>query len=229
MRHALFGCLLYYFHSPIVGIFIVWVCIMLVSFSHCCGDIVQVFAAKPQLDDDFSEEDFLSSACSSHQGSVCSIDAYSPSADSISQGSGGGGRSYRRRSSSCTSETTKFREKLQSLSKSAELQEHLVTESPRERELEEEGMKEEVDKATEERERLNVQDYTDYPSDSEQTNNNSNASNNKERSQAAGRKEIASLDRSSGKRTTLNVSEKVAERSSSAVTPTSIYSAGYDL
>lgn len=52
--------------------------------------------------------------------------------DNISTDSG-----HRRRSS--TSDATKFRERLQMLSRSVETQEHLVTESPREGELEEEG------------------------------------------------------------------------------------------
>ena len=201
-------------------------------FDCYCG-FVQVFAAKPQLDDNFSEEDFLSSACSSNQGSFCSIDTNS--ADTMSQssvGSGGGGgggkRRYRKRSSS---DTTKFREKLQSLSRSVELQENLVTESPRERELEDEVGEDETEERGEGGSgRVNGQDFMDYPSDTEPTANNSNDNNNggspSDYTVAVAKEPIAitrtAVDQSDdGKKKVLNFSEKVRE--------SSVYSAGFDL
>lgn len=71
-------------------------------------------------------------------------------AESISMGSSSGHRMQHRRRSS-TSDTSKFREKLQLLSHSVEMQEHLVTESPREKEQEEgSGSSEEEEEVEEE-------------------------------------------------------------------------------
>lgn len=136
-------------------------------------------------------------------------------------------RLLRRRSS--TSDTTKFREKLQSLSKSVERQENLVTESPRE------GQEEEMDREAENRETgVNGQDVADYPSnrcDPEPTGGNS--ANNNGRSVQAN-KDVATAtssasDRSNGQGKMLNLSEKVRDSTSSGGTATSVYSVGFDL
>ena len=107
----------------------------------------QLFAAKPQLDEDFSEDDLISSNSSSRRTSYSSLDAM-PLQTSLNFGTLAGierdldspvplsqSRAYRRRSS--TSEATRFREKLHSLSQSAEKHEHMMVESP----IEDEGTK----------------------------------------------------------------------------------------
>ena len=92
---------------------------------------MQVFAARPQLDEEFSEDDFLSSTCSSRRESFSSQDT----TDNTSVTSNSSYKLHRRGSS--TSDAAKFREKLHSLSQSVEMHEHLVVESPREKEYEE--------------------------------------------------------------------------------------------
>lgn len=101
---------------------------------------VQLFAAKPPLDEDFSEDDLLSSASSSRRGSVTSMDYLQTSVTSlpVHTPDHGGEReatskAFRRRSS--TSDALRFREKLQELSRSADMHDDMMGESPREMEL----------------------------------------------------------------------------------------------
>ena len=114
-------------------------------FQHPAFLLMQIIAAKPQLDEDFSEDDFLSSACSSRRESFSSL-------DNISTGSGSSSHRMQHRRRSSTSDASKFREKLHMLGHSVEMQEHLVTESPREGEQEEEEEEEEGEGEEEEEE-----------------------------------------------------------------------------
>lgn len=196
---------------------------------------MQIFAAKPQLDDDFSEDDFLSSACSSRRESFCSLDTLdSSTSQGCGSGGGSGGRMHRRRSS--TSDAAKFREKLHSLSKSVERQENLVAESPREgqeEELEEEERGETEGGA----ERVNGHDFTDYhPSELEHTDTNSNTNNDNGslQSAAAAKEDTAaekppSPDSAKEQRKMLNFSEKAHDSTCSDITSSSVYSVGFDL
>lgn len=94
----------------------------------------QLFAAKPQLDEDFSEEDLLSSTNSSRRTSFSSSEALpllNPTAVVGSEKDldrSPHPRGFRR--SSSTSDAARFREKLHSLSQSAEKHEHMMVESP---------------------------------------------------------------------------------------------------
>ena len=97
----------------------------------------QLFAAKPQLDEEFSEDDFISSNSSSRRTSFSSLEANSSQTSLTIAGPGDHERpvnpmskAFRRRSS--TSDSSRFREKLQSLSRSAEMHEHMMVESPHE-------------------------------------------------------------------------------------------------
>lgn len=99
---------------------------------------MQLFAAKPPLDEDFSEDDLLSSACSSRRGSTSSMDYLQTSLTSLPIPADRGEReatskAFRRRSS--TSDALRFREKLQELSRSADMHDDMMGESPREHEL----------------------------------------------------------------------------------------------
>lgn len=100
---------------------------------------MQLFAAKPPLDEDFSEDDLLSSACSSRRGSTTSMDYLQTSITSLPVPSSDRGereatsKAFRRRSS--TSDALRFREKLQELSRSADMHDDMMGESPRELEL----------------------------------------------------------------------------------------------
>jgi hypothetical protein len=101
---------------------------------------MQLFAAKPPLDEDFSEDDLVSSACSSRRGSITSMDYLQTSINSlpVHTSDRGGEReatskAFRRRSS--TSDALRFREKLQELSRSADMHDDMMGESPREVEL----------------------------------------------------------------------------------------------
>ena len=100
---------------------------------------MQLFAAKPPLDEDFSEDDLLSSACSSRRGSITSMDYLQTSITSLPVPSSDRGereatsKAFRRRSS--TSDALRFREKLQELSRSADMHDDMMGESPRELEL----------------------------------------------------------------------------------------------
>ena len=99
---------------------------------------VQLFAAKPPLDEDFSEDDLLSSACSSRRGSITSMDYLQTSLTSLPVPVDRGEReatskAFRRRSS--TSDALRFREKLQELSRSTDMHDDMMGESPRELEL----------------------------------------------------------------------------------------------
>ena len=114
---------------------------------------MQLFAAKPPLDEDFSEDDLLSSACSSRRGSVTSMDYLQTSATSLTvHTSDRGGereatsKAFRRRSS--TSDALRFREKLQELSRSADMHDDMMGESPREVELAEQQQQEWEDPAS---------------------------------------------------------------------------------
>ena len=91
----------------------------------------QLFAAKPSLEEDFSEDDLLSSACSSRRGSITSTDVVQTSVPlfAVNEHS----RVFRRRSS--TSDALRFKEKLQSLSQSADMHENMMAESPMEQDL----------------------------------------------------------------------------------------------
>ena len=101
---------------------------------------MQLFAAKPPLDEDFSEDDLVSSACSSRRGSITSMDYLQTSITSLPLPSSDRGgereatsKAFRRRSS--TSDALRFREKLQELSRSADMHDDMMGESPRELEL----------------------------------------------------------------------------------------------
>lgn len=135
---------------------------------------MQIFAAGPQLDEEFSEDDFLSSACSSRRESFSSMDT---ATDSISTGSGSSGLRMHRRCSS-TSDAAKFREKLQSLSQSVELNENqiLVAESPREEEYEVNG---EQTKGEVERSSKNQEDEVAAGEKSSKNQENKDISNSK--------------------------------------------------
>ena len=94
---------------------------------------LQLFAAKPPLDEDFSEDDLVSSACSSRRGSVTSVDYLQTSITSLPVDRGereATSKAFRRRSS--TSDALRFREKLQELSCSADMHDDMMGESPRE-------------------------------------------------------------------------------------------------
>lgn len=104
-------------------------------------------------------------------------------AESISTGSSSGHRMQHRRRSS-TSDTSKFREKLQLLSHSVEMQEHLVTESPREKEQEEGSGSSEEEEEVEE-ELCDISEMKPAPRDHQGTTvsgnreDNSNTNNNR--------------------------------------------------
>lgn len=113
----------------------------------------QLFAAKPQLDEDFSEDDLISSNSSSRRTSFSSLEAV-PIQTSLNYGSIAGNerdqerspvplsqsRAFRRNSS--TSDAARFREKLHSLSRSAEMHEQMMIESPVEDEASKHNVKE---------------------------------------------------------------------------------------
>ncbi len=99
----------------------------------------QLFAAKPQLDEEFSEDDFISSNSSSRRTSFSSLNANSSQTSlTLNEDSDRPlnplihSKAFRRRSS--TSDTSRFREKMQSLSRSAEIHERMMIESPKETE-----------------------------------------------------------------------------------------------